>query len=320
MTRAGTTITVPYTITGEHAGDATQVSVLLLDSPYEAGVALTSGFADGDTESSTGLTYSFSRAPGEHAGTYTITPSSASDTSDNYSFKYETGILTINKRAITITANPQTITYGASIPGDPTKVSVTSGSLLSGHSIPGITLTPDSTNVTDNGTVTPSAAVIKNANNEEVTSNYDITYLNGVLTINKADSAYTTDPAAVSDLAYNGSQLSLISSGVTADGTINYKVEAIAVSDTGGTVPSDGFDSADFSSSLPYATKAWTYKVTYYIAGDSNHNNSSESTIKIAIAKGTPDIGTVTADDLANTTDASTVTLTLTLPTREVSA
>ena len=44
ITRDGTTITVPYTITGTNAGNATQVSVLIMDSAYSAGTVATSGY------------------------------------------------------------------------------------------------------------------------------------------------------------------------------------------------------------------------------------------------------------------------------------
>ena len=273
--------------------------------------AAVKGFVNGDTEVSTGLTYSLTRAEGENAGTYTITPSNATGSDEllsNYSFKYETGTLTINRISITITADAQTITYGDSIPGDPGSVSVTSGSLYTGHTITGITLTPGSTGVTTSGTVIPSAAVITDANGADVTSDYDITYENGNLTINKADPTYTANPSAISGLAYNGSPHTLINSGTTGDGIIMYKAEAVAPSDEGGIVPADGFGENGFSTSLPYATKAGTYRVTYYIVGDSNHNNSPESTMEITIAKGTPDIGTVTANDLVDTTDTSGVT------------
>ena len=45
VTRKDDTVTVPYTITtGTNAGNATQVSVLITDKPYEAGKAVTTGF------------------------------------------------------------------------------------------------------------------------------------------------------------------------------------------------------------------------------------------------------------------------------------
>ncbi len=44
VTRAGTTVTVPYEITGSHSGNATQVSVLITDRPYSGRTARTIGF------------------------------------------------------------------------------------------------------------------------------------------------------------------------------------------------------------------------------------------------------------------------------------
>jgi len=44
VTRIDDTVTIPYTTTGTNAGNATQVSVLITDKPYEAGKAVTSGF------------------------------------------------------------------------------------------------------------------------------------------------------------------------------------------------------------------------------------------------------------------------------------
>lgn len=45
VTRAGNVVTVPYTITGSNSGNATQVSVLLTDTPYSAGTVATTGYA-----------------------------------------------------------------------------------------------------------------------------------------------------------------------------------------------------------------------------------------------------------------------------------
>lgn len=44
VTRDGATITVPYTITGTNASNATQVSVLVMDGEYSAGTVATSGY------------------------------------------------------------------------------------------------------------------------------------------------------------------------------------------------------------------------------------------------------------------------------------
>ncbi|MBR3314016.1 MAG: Cna B-type domain-containing protein [Atopobiaceae bacterium] len=64
------------------------------DPTWEAEVT---GLKEGDT-----LDYSFSRAPGEDAGTYVITPAGEA-TQGNYSITYETGLLTINRAPLTVT-------------------------------------------------------------------------------------------------------------------------------------------------------------------------------------------------------------------------
>ena len=44
VTREGKTVTVPYTISGNNAEKATQVSVLVTDSEYSAGTTATTGY------------------------------------------------------------------------------------------------------------------------------------------------------------------------------------------------------------------------------------------------------------------------------------
>ena len=251
--------------------------------------ATVTGFADGDDAVSTGLLYSLGREDGDGSGTYIITPSDASETTGNYTFKYETGIFTINGIPITITADDRAITYGETIPGDVSTVNVTSGALSPGHTLTGITLTPGSTDVTDSGTVIPSAAVIKGTDGTDVTDNYTITYAPGVLIINKADPVYTVNPSAKSDLYYNSNIWTIINAGTTNDGTIKYKVEAIG-SEPGAVVPQSGFGETSFSDTLPYAKEVGTYRVSYYIDGDSNHNNSAVSTLDIIIVPDEPPV------------------------------
>ena len=89
----------------------------------------------------------------------------------------------ITKRPVTITAKDQTITYGGSISTGASQVTI-SGQ-VSGHTVKDdITLTPSITNAGE-GTITPSDATIMNGSTN-VTTNYDITYADGTLTINKA--------------------------------------------------------------------------------------------------------------------------------------
>lgn len=95
---------------------------------------------------------------------------------------YKNVTFTINQKPVTITAKAQTLNYGSSISQATSQV--TCNDLVSGHSIKSVTLTQSTTDLTTNGTITPSAATIKNSSNVDVTSNYAITYASGNLTIN----------------------------------------------------------------------------------------------------------------------------------------
>jgi hypothetical protein len=68
------------------------------------------GFVNGDTSAALGGTLVLARAPGENAGSYTITPSGL--TSANYNISFNTGTLTITKAALSVTADNKTKTYG----------------------------------------------------------------------------------------------------------------------------------------------------------------------------------------------------------------
>ncbi len=93
-----------------------------------------------------------------------------------------TGSEAIDRQALTITANNETKVYtGTSLSLDPD--AYTSTGLAAEDTIESVTLTGEQTYL---GTceIVPSAAVIKNrTTNEDVTANYDITYVNGSLTV-----------------------------------------------------------------------------------------------------------------------------------------
>ncbi|SDA48693.1 hypothetical protein SAMN02910368_00784 [Lachnospiraceae bacterium G11] len=80
VTRAGNVVTVPYTISGSNAGEATQVSVLITDTPYSAGTATSSGFSYQKLNVTTWGT--------EGTGTFTIPAAYANQTcgSDYYAY------------------------------------------------------------------------------------------------------------------------------------------------------------------------------------------------------------------------------------------
>ena len=175
--------------------------------------------------------------------------------------------VTISKKALTITAKAQTITYGDSISTGTDQVTVSG--LASGDALDSITLTPSTANVTTNGTITPSAAVIKDGSTV-VTGNYTISYNTGNLTINKAASSVTSAPTGKSNLVYDGTAQALINAGTASGGTMQYST-----------------DGTNYSTTIPTETNANTsgYTVYYKVVGDSNHNDTAAQTLTVPIAK-----------------------------------
>lgn len=145
------------------------------------------------------------------AGNYTVTVTGQGNYTDS-----KTADWSITKRPVTLTAKAGEITkgdvstYGTASSGKTfssltsstytTYVTASSGTnagLASGHYVESIKLKPSTTStVTTTGTLTPSAAVIKDASGNNVTSNYDITYATGTLTVKSATQRGTiiTDP------------------------------------------------------------------------------------------------------------------------------
>ncbi len=96
---------------------------------------------------------------------------------------------------ITIKADDQSTTVGVALPDDVSKVQIISGSLDAGHSLEGITLTADTSNETTTGTITPGNAIIKSGTTViDVADNYNITYVDGRLTVIKNNSGGNVAP------------------------------------------------------------------------------------------------------------------------------
>lgn len=157
-----------------------------------------------------------------NAGSYTAT--ATLDANHKWS-DGETDVLSINwsigTLAITITAKAQTITYGGSISTGVSQVTVQT--LASGDSLTSITLTASRTTA-GTGTITPSAAVIKEGSTE-VTDNYQITYNTGTLTINKK--TITITGVLATNRIVNGTKTVAL-----AGGTLNDVVSGDSVSFT----------------------------------------------------------------------------------------
>lgn len=206
-----------------------------------------STFADasvGDDKTVTATGFSLE---GSDAGNYTL-----ADTSD------KTATANISKRRITITASDQSVYVGESISKGTSKVSVTSGSIASGQTILEITLASSSTaSATTSGTITPSDAVIK-AGDEDVTSNYEITYGSGKLTVTKKSSGSSGGSSSSSSSGSSSSSSGSSSSGSSGSGS----------SGGGGSNTSGGVNYDELSAKLSSAVSTiYAQKATKGAAG-----------------------------------------------------
>lgn len=91
------------------------------------------------------------------------------------------GKASITKKTVTINAKDQSIKEGEEINKSLDQVTV--DGLLAGHQLSGITLTADGNQ--GNQVVKPSGARITDASGADVTGNYNVTYVNGTLTVIK---------------------------------------------------------------------------------------------------------------------------------------
>ena len=129
----------------------------------------------------------------------------------NYLVTTVNGTLTITPKPLTITAGSDTKVYD----GTPlTKNSYTNTELMAGDHIERVTITGSQTNAGTSDNV-PSAAIIKNSTDDDVTANYDITYTNGTLEVTKKTLTITADAKSK---AYGEADPTLT---YTAEGLIN---------------------------------------------------------------------------------------------------
>ena len=139
------------------------------------------------------VAYDVSRESGENAGAYTITPS-GEETQGKYVVKYVTGTFTINTKALTITA--------ASAEKKFDNIPLTEGNFT--HTDLALEDRIESVNMSEASAQThmgtcenvPVTVIIKNASNEDVTTNYDITYVNGTLTVTWPENMVTKELTA----------------------------------------------------------------------------------------------------------------------------
>ncbi|MDQ8180403.1 MBG domain-containing protein [Pelagicoccus sp. SDUM812005] len=247
---------------------------------YSGGNGYTvSGFVGTENESNLGGSFAYSgNSQGAiNAGDYTITASGL--TSGNYDISYVDGDLTVNKAALTVTANDDSKTYDA--------LAYSGGY---GLSYDGFVGTEDASALGGSVVYSGNAQGALNAGDYTISAsgltsgNYDISYVDGDLTVNKAALTVTAndDSKTYDALAYSGGN------GLSYDGFVGTE----DVSALGGSVVYSGnaqgaLNAGDYTISASGLTSG-NYDISY-VDGDLTVN-------KAAL--------TVTANDDSKTYDA----------------
>ncbi|MBQ6348512.1 MAG: hypothetical protein IJI71_13310, partial [Clostridia bacterium] len=214
-----------------------------------------------------------------------IKNSSNVDVTSSYAITYANGTLKVTKKALTITADSDTKVYD----GSPlTKTTYTNTALATGDAIESVTMTGSQTVVGKSNNV-PSTAVIRNANGEDVTGSYDISYVGGTLTVTQKALTITADGDTK---PYDGTVLT----------KTTYTHTALAVGDSIQSVTMTGSQTNVGScNNVPSAAK---------IVNSANADVTAS--YDIAYANGTLEVTrkavTITAKDASKTYDGSALT------------
>lgn len=166
---------------GSIVSTATDYSGIYDGQPHSITVSVTEPSGAVVSYSTDGVNFGAENPRFTKAGSYDVTYRIEKE---NYDTVTGTKRVVIEKRGITITAGVQTILWGTAI--DPAKytVSAVSGNdLVAGDHITGITLTPSTSERTENGTITVGGGKIVNAAGEDVTDSYKLSMVQGVLKI-----------------------------------------------------------------------------------------------------------------------------------------
>ncbi|HVV94236.1 MAG TPA: MBG domain-containing protein [Hyphomicrobiales bacterium] len=243
----------------------------------------TTGLVNGDTVTSVDLASAGAPATATVAGgPYTITAGNATGTGlGNYAISYVTGLLTVDTRALTITANSLSKTYGDAFTFGGTEFSTSAG-LVNGDTVTSVDLASAGAPATATVAGGPYAITASNAAGTGI-GNYAITYVPGALSVTPKALTVTAD-----DLTKTyGDTLTFAGTEFTSAGLVN----------------GDTITGVDLASSG--AGKTATVTGGPYAIAASNAAGTGLGNYTISYAPGslsvTPKALTITADDLTKT-------------------
>ena len=163
-----------------------------------------SGFANGETESilTTQPTASTTATTTSGVGTYSITTTGG--VSNNYTFVYNTGILSVTKANLTVIAENKTKVYGTSNPA----LSLTFSGFVNSETSSVLTTMPTLSTTATTASVVGSYSITATGGSS---NNYSLIFNAGTLTVTKAN--LTIVGALAANKVYDGNNVAQVSSG-----------------------------------------------------------------------------------------------------------
>lgn len=219
------------------------------------------------------LTYDFTRAPGENVGGYEIHKSTGAEVQGYYKVTYETGVFNITKRDVTFTGETGTKPYtGSTIE----LTGITNDGLIGGHSASNLTYSASGINVGGpySGAFSVKAEDVRiiDADNNDVSRNYNVTLVPGSLTIVKADAVIVKITGKTDTKVYNGSQQTFTGYDVVIENNPNnaYKETDFSLK-TGADVTASGTIVGEYKMGLTadsFVNNNANFDVTFVIVED----------------------------------------------------
>ncbi len=258
------------------------------DAPAGNGVTY-AGFVNNETETvlKGTLAYDYTYQQYGNVGTYDIIPKGL--TADNYELTFVKGTLIVAKKAVTVSANAQTIAKDGKISTSLNQAAAITP--VGEDKLSAVTLTASINAAATEGVIIPSAAKFSRGT-DDVTANYEISYANGKLTIKPA--AVVTVAPAAKTLSYNGTDQELVTAGTVSGGSIVYSLS----------------ENGTYSESIPTGKDAGTYTVYYKPVPDDDHSEGETGSVEVTIAKASAN---VKADDKIKTVGKADPELTATV-------
>jgi hypothetical protein len=174
----GTLVVTPATLVVT-ADPATKV----YGQPNPTFTSTITGFVNGDTGSvvNGGASLTTTATATSGVGNYAITAAQGSLNAANYSFTFQDGTLVVTPAALTVIANDASKAFGTTLTFAGTEFTPTG--LVNGDTVTSVSLTSDGAPASAPVSGSPYAIVPSNAEGSGL-SNYNVTFVNGTLTVN----------------------------------------------------------------------------------------------------------------------------------------